>query len=112
MNTRYLLDDHWCTARRLALLLEEDPTRAREVARALRTPRTIAPACAIDALEDAIDRLAREDTTDVTRRDRLAAACRDTADAIADHNQTAHRLTACMWGLHDAFKACEKETTA
>lgn len=105
MNTRYLLGGHWCTARRLALLLEEDPTRAREVARALRTPRTIAPACAIDALEDAIDRLAREDTTDVTRRDRLAAA-------IADHNQTAHHLTACMWGLHDAFKACEKETTA
>lgn len=109
MNTRYLLGDHWCTARRLALLLEEDPTRAREVARALRMPRTIEPACAIDALEDVIDRIAGEDTTDITRRDALAAACRDAADAIADHKQTSHHLNACLWGLRDAFKAC-KET--
>lgn len=112
MSTRYRLGDHWRTAATLAALLEEDPTRTREVARALRTPRTIEPARAIDALEDVIDRLHREDTTDVTRRDALAAACRDTADAIADHNRTAHRLAACMWGLRHAFKACEKETTA
>ncbi|MFC2758049.1 hypothetical protein [Propionibacterium acidifaciens] len=109
MSTRYRLDDHWHTAASLAALLEEDPTRTREVARALRTPRTIEPACAIDALEDVIDRIAGEDTTDITRRDALAAACRDAADAIADHKQTSHHLNACLWGLRDAFKAC-KET--
>lgn len=109
MSTRYRLGDHWHTAASLAALLEEDPTRTREVARALRTPRTIEPGCAIDALEDVIDRLHREDTTDVTRRDALAAACRDTADAIADHKQTSHHMNACLWGLRDAFKAC-KET--
>lgn len=109
MSTRYRLGDHWHTAASLAALLEEDPTRTREVARALRTPRTIEPACAIDALEDVIDRIAGEDTTDITRRDALAAACRDTADAIADHQQTSHHLNACLWDLRDAFKAC-KET--
>ena len=98
MSTRYRLDDHWHTAASLAALLEEDPTRTREVARALRTPRTIEPACAIDALEDVIDRIAGEDTTDITRR-----------DALADHKQTSHHLNACLWGLRDAFKAC-KET--
>lgn len=90
MSTRYRLGDHWHTAASLATLLEEDPTRTREVARALRTPRTIEPGCAIDALEDVIDRLHREDTTDVTRRAGLGGRHEPNRDK--ESTMTAHRF--------------------
>lgn len=103
MSTRYLLGDHYTTARQLALLLRGDPAQADTVARALEHPRPDAPETSTAQLEAVMDRLAREDTSDATRRDRLIAACRDLADALAAHNQTAHTVAACTWGLNSAL---------
>ena len=104
MSTRYMLGGTGYTARKLARLLEEDPSSAREVASALRHPKTMYPEDTVEALQDIEDRLYREDTSDVTRRDRLAAACRALADAIAEHSQTGRSLAVHRMGLEDALR--------
>lgn len=92
------------TAAKLARLLEGDPSCAPEVASALRHPKPMSPEGSISTLEDVMDRLWREDTSDVTRRDRLAAACRDLADALAEHSQTGRSLAVHRMALKDALR--------
>lgn len=67
-------------------------------------PTTDTPSDSIDQLEDVMARLAREDSHDVAARDRLAAAVRALADAIAEHTATAHNLEISRWAVEDALK--------
>lgn len=109
MSIRYRLGAQPVTARQLARFLEDDPQAAApQVAAALRRPTAAAPSDSIEQLEDVMARLAREDTSDVAARDRLAAAVQALADAIAAHTATGHDLDISRWAVEDALKECRR----